>query len=165
MALEISLAGVLCFLAATVLLAVYSRMDLQDRSVPNRVILVGGIVGFSVAVLSGHYFENIALHNASLIFALLVGYILFRIGAIGGADVKALVTISLVSPGISFLWWVDPVLEGVMVSGLEMVIMLLLGQFWAYRMITSKESEEYQTPALIPFLFVGFLLVQLLVLI
>ncbi|MHA1934545.1 MAG: hypothetical protein ACW97A_04640, partial [Candidatus Thorarchaeota archaeon] len=102
---------------------------------------------------------------ASLVFALVIGYLLFRIGAIGGADVKTLVTISLVSPGVSFSSWVDPVLEGVIVSGLEMVIMLLLGQFWAYRMITSKEGGKHQTPALIPFLFVGFLLVQLLALI
>ena len=165
MALEISLAGVLCFLAAAVLLVAYSIMDLQDRSVPNRVILVGGIVGLTIAIASGHYFENLVLHSASLVFALVVGYLLFRIGAIGGADVKALVTLSLVSPGISFLSWVDPALEGVMVSGLEMVIMLLLGQFWSYRMNMSKESREYQTPALIPFLFVGYLFVQLLVLI
>ena len=164
MALEVSLAGVLCFLAAAVLLAVYSRMDLQDRSVPNRVILVGGIIGFIIAIASGHYLENLVLHGASLVFALVVGYLLFRIGVIGGADVKTLVTISLVSPGVSFSSWLDPVLEGVMVSGLEMVIMLLLGQFWIYRMITSKESGEYQTPALIPFLFVGYLLVQLLAL-
>ncbi len=82
-------------------------------------------------------------------------------GAIGGADLKTLVILSIVSPGIELALWIDPVLEAIVGGGLMMLIMLILGYLYSN---WSTKTSESGTP-LIPFLSVAYVLIQLLALI
>jgi Flp pilus assembly protein protease CpaA len=142
-----------------VLLVVYSYFDLKERRVSNRVQIAGLVLGVSVTVLSTHLIEYLALHAASLVFMAVVSYTLFRLGAIGGADAKTLLTIALVSPGVELSVWSDPLLEGFVCSGIEAFFMLLLG--YLYQNYGRSFEGASKTP-LIPCLFIGYLIVQVL---
>jgi hypothetical protein len=91
---------------------------------------------------------------------IVLSYVLFHIKAIGGADFKALVILSIISPGIELALWIDPILEAVIGGGLEMLIMLTFGYVYSN---WSRKNNEKGTP-LIPFLSVAYVLIQVLAL-
>ncbi|MFW9793076.1 MAG: prepilin peptidase [Candidatus Thorarchaeota archaeon] len=156
MVLDLSMMSVASFLTTILLLAVYSILDVRDRRVRNGFVFLGCILGSIVLLLTGHYIQNMLLHLTSLLMVIPLVYILFRLGSIGGADAKVLFTITLLSPGIELGDWGEPILEAVIGLGGEIVLMLLGGYlFWRYK---NKEG----TPPLIPFLFVGYLVMQIL---
>jgi Flp pilus assembly protein protease CpaA len=152
------------FSVTLALLIVYSVMDLRSRLVRNEYLAFGGVLGFSLIVLSGHLTANSVLHLTAIIFVASVSYPLFRIGAIGGADAKALLIVAILSPGIELAMWDSPILEALIGGGLELFIMLLLG--YAYTRwsssLKSNSGGEYQTVPLIPFLLLGYILIQTL---
>jgi hypothetical protein len=76
-------------------------------------------------------------------------------GSIGGADVKILFTVALLSPGFELGDWSQPLLEVIIGLGGEMIVMLLGGYLYWRRQ--SKEGS----PPLIPMLLLGYLIVQL----
>ncbi len=164
MALDLSITSVLAFSATLVLLIVYSIMDLQGRKVRNLYMLTGGIVGFSVTVLSGHVAESPVLHLTAFIFVSVLSYLLFRIGSLGGADAKSLVTVSMVSPGIEFATWNSPVFEAFIGGGLGLFIMLLLGYTYSKwtKDVQGKFEEGRPVVPLIPFLLLGYIIIQVL---
>ena len=147
------------FVFTAILLLMYAVLDIRTRKVPNQVMLIGGIVGLGVILRFGHIVEFTVLHLTAVLVALILGYILFRIGALGGADVKTLFTIALISPGIEFASWGNPVLEGIVAVGLQLVITLLCGY-----LITQRKTEESEVVPLIPILFGAYLVLQLLAL-
>ena len=143
------------FLTIISLLVIYSILDVRDRKVKNEIVLAGSIVGCMILLLTGHVVQNSVLHLTAMILVIPISYILFRIGSIGGADVKVLFTIALLSPGIELGVWSQPVLEAIVGLGGELIVMILGGYlYWRYR------SRE-RTPPLIPILFLGYLIVQL----
>ncbi|UCH05596.1 MAG: prepilin peptidase [Candidatus Thorarchaeota archaeon] len=164
MTLDLSVTSLLVFSLTFALLIVYSAMDLRSRLVRNEYLAIGGLLGFSLVVLSGHLTANSMLHLTAVIFVASVSYLLFRIGAIGGADAKALLIVAILSPGIQLAVWDSPILEALIGGGLELFIMLLLG--YAYtRWLSSLRSNshaEYRTVPLIPFLLLGYILIQIL---
>jgi Flp pilus assembly protein protease CpaA len=160
MTLDLTLASMITFVTALAILIIFSMMDIRERKVSNHYMVAGGVIGFVIVFLSGHLNQNLMLHLAAPIFVIVLSYVLFHIKAIGGADFKALVILSIISPGIEFALWMDPILEAVVGGGLEMFIMLTFG--YAY----SKWSRKYNergTP-LIPFLSVAYVLIQALAL-
>ncbi len=160
MALDLSLAATSSFLTITSLLVIYSILDIRQRRVPNEYIAVGSIVGCSVILLTGHLLSNLVLHVTSLVIVFALGYTLFRMRSIGGADVKSLLLVALISPGIELRALNIPVLEAVVGMGVEFFVMLLGGYlYWRIRI-----NDENATPPLIPFLLLGYLAVQLIAL-
>ena len=152
------------FSTTLTLLVVYSIMDLHARRVRNEYLVVGGVTGFSLVVLSGHLAANSMLHLTAVIFVSSVSYLLFRIGAIGGADAKALMLVAFLSPGIELAMWGSPILEGLIGGGLELFMMLLLGYVYTKRasILMNNSDSEYQTIPLIPFLMLSYILIQIL---
>jgi len=90
MTLDLSVTTVLMFSATLALLTAYSVLDLRSRMVHNEYLALGGLLGFSLTALSGHLATYSMLHLVAVIFVSSISYLLFRIGAIGGADAKAL---------------------------------------------------------------------------
>lgn len=164
MALEFTLPTVSSFIMAIVLLCAYSWMDLKDRRVANRIVLIGGIVGFGLVMVTGHIIERSILHLTAVTFMFLISYLMFRLNALGGADVKSLITVAIISPGIEFATWDNPVFEAVIGAGMGLFLMLLLG--FVYWKSTSKpDSDVRRATPLIPMLLIAYLFVQLLALI
>lgn len=155
MVLDLTVMSVASVLTIITLLVIYSILDIRDRNVKNEIVLVGSIIGCMILLLTGHFVQNTVLHLTALILVVPISFILFRIGSIGGADAKVLVSISLISPGIELGDWIQPVLEAIVGLGGELIVMLLGGYlYWRYK---NRES----TPPLIPILFMGYLIVQL----
>jgi Flp pilus assembly protein protease CpaA len=159
MVLVISMSTIAAFVYTTTLLLTYTVLDLRTRRVPNQVMLVGGIVGLAIVLLFDHIVDNTILHVTAVSVVLILGYIVFRIGALGGADVKALLTIAIISPGIEFAKWVDPILEGIAIVGVQLGITLLCGYLFSRR-----RTEGSKSIPMIPIILGAYLIVQLLAL-
>ena len=87
---------------------------------------------------------------------------LFRVGAFGGADVKAVVTIAILSPGVEFGDWFQPILEGIIASGLLLLgVLLVASAFSLYR----QQQEKTSVTPLLPIMLAVYLATQLLALI
>ena len=160
MALDLTMTSVITFCTALVILIVFSIMDIRERRISNHFMLAGGVIGLAIVILTGHLIQNPLLHLTAPLFVIVLSYVLFRIGTIGGADLKALFILSIISPGIELALWIDPVLEAVVGGGLEMLIMLILG--YAYSSWSRKDKDR-GTP-LIPFLSIAFVIIQILAL-
>jgi Flp pilus assembly protein protease CpaA len=160
MVLDLSVTATSSFLTITSLLAIYSILDIRKRRVPNEYLAVGGVVGCIVILLTGHLLSNLVLHVSALVIVFAMGYTLFRMRSIGGADVKSLLLVALISPGIELRALNIPFLEAVIGMGVEFFVMLLGGYlYWRIR-----RDDENATPPLIPFLLLGYLTVQLVAL-
>ena len=160
MVLDLSIAAISSFLTVTSLLVFYSILDIRLRRVPNEYIVVGGAAGCVVIVITGHLSLNLLLHVTALGIVFVMAYALFRMRSIGGADVKTLLLVALISPGIELTAWNLPLLEAIAGMGGELFVMLLGGYlYWRI-----KIGDEDSTPPLIPFLLLGYLVVQLIAL-
>jgi len=160
MVLDLSLVSIMSFFTIIALLVIYSILDIRDRKVRNEVVLGGGLVGCIVLILTGHFTSNLVLHLTALLLVIPVTYILFKIGSIGGADAKVLFIVAFISPGIELGSWNQPVLEAIFALGVEFVAMLLGGYFyWRFR-----RNDENASPPLLPFLLVGYLVIQVIAL-
>jgi Flp pilus assembly protein protease CpaA len=144
-----------------VLLLIYSLFDLHQRHVPNPVVIAGGALGTVIVILTGHLSSEVLLHLSAIAFMLSVGYILFRVGAFGGADVKAAVSIAILSPGIEFSYWSDPVFEGILASGLLLGIVLL----GAYLFDKSGRRGNSKIIPLLPIMLIAYVGLQVIALI
>ena len=164
MTLDLTLTSMITFAYALVILIVFSIMDIRMRKVSNHYMLVGGVIGFVLVFLSGHLIQNPVLHLTAPIFVIVLSYVLFHIKAIGGADLKALIILSIISPGIELALLTDPILEAVIGGGLEMLIMLTCG--YAYSNWSGKyvQQDEMRVTPLIPFLTIAYVLIQILAL-
>lgn len=162
MALEVTAASIVSFTGTTVLLLIYSLFDLRRRHVPNQVVIVGGAIGIAIVTLTGHLSSKVLLHSSAIAFMLSIGYILFRVGALGGADVKAAVSIAILSPGIEFGYWFNPIFEGVVASGLLLGIALLCAYLFAK---SKKRREDSRIIPLLPMMLAAYLGLQVLALI
>ncbi|MFW9887367.1 MAG: prepilin peptidase [Candidatus Thorarchaeota archaeon] len=160
MTLDLSLTSLVAFATTLTILIFFAILDIRDRRIANHFVLIGGAGGFVITILTDHLSQNPILHLTAFPFVTVLSYATFRIGAIGGADLKALVILSITSPGIELALWVDPVLEAIVGGGLMMLFMLIAGYVYSNRSIRSSESG---TP-LIPFLSVAYVLIQLLAL-
>jgi Flp pilus assembly protein protease CpaA len=159
MVLEITIPSILSFAVTATLLLIYAVLDLRTRLVPNQVMIAGGLTGFVIVVLTGHLIDQAVLHLSAGVFMVLVAYSLFRTGAFGGADMKAVVTVAMLSPGIEFASWSDPILEGVLGSGL-LLVAVLLGAYLFSRYRPREEGARI-TP-LLPVVLAAYILLQLL---
>ena len=160
MVLDLSIESIVPFVTVTSLLVIYSILDIRERRIKNEFVLVGGVVGCVVLILTDHFVTNIVLHATAIVTILPLAYILFRIGSIGGADAKILFVVGLISPGVELGVWSQQVLEAIVGVGGELIVMLLGGYlYWRFR-----GNSEDTTPPLIPFLLVGYLAIQLIAL-
>ncbi len=159
MVLIITISTIASFVFTAIMLFMYAVLDFRTRKVPNQIFLIGGIVGLAVVLRFGHIVDYALLHLTAVLLALILGYILFRIGSLGGADVKALLSIAIISPGIEFASWGNPILEGIVAVGFQLVIMLLCGY-----LISQRKTDETKVIPLIPILFGAYLVLQLLAL-
>ncbi|MHA1925022.1 MAG: prepilin peptidase [Candidatus Thorarchaeota archaeon] len=165
MTLDLTLASMITFATAFAILIVFSIVDIRERKVSNHYMLVAGVIGLVIVFLSGHLIQNPALHLTAPIFVLILSYVLFHIKAIGGADLKALLILSIVSPGIELALWPDPILEAVIGGGLEMFIMLTCGYVYSnWSGKNNTQQDEMRVTPLIPFLGLAYVLIQILAL-
>ena len=146
----------MCFI-----LGVCAALDIRYRRIPNRVVVVFAIIGVAAGAITGHLVEDWLLHLSSTMTFLALGYTLFRLGAIGGGDLKTSLLIGLVSPGLELASWGEPILEAFIISAAELAVMLLLG----YIVWRRSPSKEHRHVALVPLLFAAYLIVQVVALI
>ncbi|MGY5852745.1 MAG: prepilin peptidase [Candidatus Thorarchaeota archaeon] len=157
MVFSLDLVSVLTFCIAVVALVLMGIEDVRKREVSNELMLVFGIGGAVQGLLTGHILSDPILHLTAAAFVLVFSYLLFRLKAVGGADVKALLVLAIISPGLEFTNWNSPIFESVIASLGQVLIMLFLGYIWWRR---ARETDS-RPPALIPMLLVGYLLIQL----
>ena len=72
---------------------------------------------------------------------------------------KALFIIAVISPGVEFADWGNPVLEGILIVGLLLIVTLLSGY-----LISQRKSDGTEVIPLIPILSGAYLVLQLLAL-
>jgi Flp pilus assembly protein protease CpaA len=53
MALEITIASILSFIAMTLLLLIYAVLDVHTHHVPNRIMIIGGMVSLVIVIITG----------------------------------------------------------------------------------------------------------------
>jgi Flp pilus assembly protein protease CpaA len=159
---NLPISSVLSILTVLVLLSLYSYLDIRNRQVSNSAVLLGGALAFLVVVFSGHLQARLLLHFSAVIFVPLSSYLLFRIGALGGADVKILSIAALVSPGFELIDLANPLFESVLSACIQMFIMLLGGYLYVR---ISDDKDQSISPPLIPFLLGGYIVIQLLTLV
>ena len=151
------------FAASVILLLVFSFLDVRERRVSNGLLSAGGLVGCVVSILTGQFFSRPFLYLAALSFVLALSYVLFRLGALGGADVKALVVVTLTSPGVVYAHWENQIYEGVMIGAIEILMMVFLGYlYWQIHRRSGKNISEERVVPLIPLLLVGYVVVQIM---
>ena len=160
--LLIGIPSIISLLGAVIFFSVNSLLDLKSRLVPNNFILGEIVISVFVVVISGRLLSQMTLHIFSLLIALGLGYLLFKIGALGGGDVKTVVVISLISPGIEPTTGVTYLLEAILGFGVPLVIALFVGELYVRYYRGISEHKTNLQPALIPYLFGGYLLLQLL---
>ena len=160
MTLDLSLTSLVAFGTTLTILIFFAILDTRDRRIANHFVLIGGAGALVITILTGHLGQNPILHLTAFLFVSVLSYTLFQVGAIGGADLKTLVILSISSPGIELALWVDPVLEAIIGGGLAMFIMLFAGYVYSN---WSMGASERGTP-LIPFLGAAYVLIQLLAL-
>ncbi len=149
------------FATAVILLLVFSFFDVRERKVSNGLLSAGGLVGCVVSILTGHLFILPFLYLSTLSFVLALSYVLFRLGALGGADVKALIVVTLTSPGVVYAHWENQIYEGVMIGAIEILVMLFAGYLYSQiRRRSDRTSSEERAAPLIPLLLVGYMVVQ-----
>ncbi len=161
MTVEITFSGIASFVYVVVVLFIFSKMDLKDRHVPNQLMGAGMGIGIVLALLTGHLIEQLVLHIMAIVLSLLIGAVLFRLKAIGGADAKSVLLIACISPGIEFGAYENLVLEASIGCLIPVLLMLILG----YVYYKKKPENDTRTTPLIPFLLIGFVVVQLFALI
>ncbi len=164
MVLDLSIGSLVVFLTMMLLLVFCSIMDIRSRRVTNRIVVMCCITGLAVALLAGRLLIEPVLHLSAVLFAASLSYVLFRLGALGGADVKLLCAVALISPGTELSVIGSPLYEAVLSAGFQMSVMLLGGYLCSQR---SKNQEKNgkatgSRPPLIPFLLVGYSAAQLL---
>jgi len=165
LAFEITIPSLVLFSLSTMFLIDYAFEDLRNRRVSNNLMIASGFFGFVATIITGHLLDNLVLHISAFVFTTLVALLLFRIGAIGGADFKALMVIAITSPGILFSSWPEPLYEGIIASGLEIAIMLLLGIVYSKMKKRTNTGEEDRIVPLLPLLLLAYMAVQCLALI
>jgi len=161
MTLEITFVATIAFVYTSILLAIFSISDLRKRQVRNEMIGFGMVIGVLLGVATNHLIDLVILHLSATIIAALIGFGLFRLKSIGGADAKSILIIAIVSPGIEFAVFENLIYEALIGSLVPILCMLLLGYIY-YR---KKPAADDKTTPLIPFLFLGYLLVQIIALI
>lgn len=154
--LDLSPMAILTFGSGLGVLLIYTVFDIRTRRIPNEIIVLCSVIGAFLGILSGSLVENWVLHASAVLSFGILGYVLFRLGSVGGGDAKAGISVGLVSPGLALASWAAPIFEGVLVSCLELCIMLVLG--YSYFRLKNREGI---TP-LVPGLLIGYVLVQLL---
>jgi len=151
------------FATAVILLLVFSFLDVRERKVSNGLLSAGGLIGCVVSILTGQLFRLPFLYLSTLSFVLALSYVLFRLGALGGADVKALIVVTLTSPGVVYAHWENQIYEGVMIGAIEILAMLFAGYLYSQiRLRSGRNSSEERAVPLIPLLLAGFVVVQMM---
>lgn len=156
--MEIFASSMVSIITVVILLAIYSICDIRTRRVPNWLTIMGVMIGILVVSITGHFVENIDLHLVSLLFIMVISSILFKIGVVGGADYKALVMIAVISPGFELFSLGSPSLEAIIVSGFDILLMLVGGTMIS-RFRTSRQKHN-KTTALIPILLCVYVVIQ-----
>lgn len=161
LAFDLSMPSLVSLVVMAGILVLCSYYDLRDGRVSNQVLLLLGIVGLAMVSITGQLFAEWILHATATVTFLVLGYALFRQGAIGGADLKTSLIIGIVSPGVQLGTWTDPVFEAFIASTVQLAVMLFLG--YLYWKIPGR--PESQPVPLIPSLLFAYLLVQVLALV
>lgn len=162
MTLEVTVVGIVALSFTMAILILFSIMDLLTRRVRNGFAAAAILFGIALGYANGHLTSQILLHITAVIFVTVFVIVLFRMGAIGGADAKAALAIAAISPGIEFGVYENVFFEAVIGGGLQLVVMLILGYLYQMK---EKDNPERKPAPLIPFLLIGYLLVQLLALV
>jgi prepilin peptidase CpaA len=76
-------------------MAFAGAMDLFTMTIPNRISLVLIGVFFALAAINGLPLEKVALHVAAGLTVLVIGFVMFSKGWMGGGDAKLLASTAL----------------------------------------------------------------------
>ncbi|MHA1771381.1 MAG: prepilin peptidase [Candidatus Thorarchaeota archaeon] len=158
MLIEMTLPHILSFFVVVVVLIQFSILDLRYRRVSNRYTMASIVVGCALITLTGLIFTELWIHLCAIILMSWFVLVLYRIGALGGADVKILLFVSITSPGLEFVTWNNFVLEALVGTGMVVVLMLILASVYSR---TGRSMEHTQTP-LIPFMLISYLCIQMI---
>ncbi len=123
-----------------------SYLDLKKREIDDWVWIVSSIVGFPIMI-----YEHIIIQEATYVYLLIISIMLtvalaigfYKAGLYGGADAKALITISLVLPlmlkGVRIHPFlpISTLLNGLIISLVIPLVMLPLN---LYKLLIKKEN-------------------------
>ncbi|MDF1538012.1 MAG: hypothetical protein P1Q69_03825 [Candidatus Thorarchaeota archaeon] len=160
MVLEVTAQGIVAFGLAVGLLVMVGTMDIKTRKVSNDIMAIAIAIGSLTGIVTGHLLDQAFLHLIAFIVTLLLVIPLFYKGAIGGADTKTVMLLAVISPGFEFGQYSDPIFEGILGVLVPLLVMFVMGSIYSKKKVS---TDSRRTP-LIPFLFIGYLIVQLLVL-
>jgi prepilin peptidase CpaA len=131
-------------------MALAATTDLLTMTVPNRIVitLVAGF--FLLAPLVGFSWSDIGIHAAIGCSALILGFVMFSLGWIGGGDAKLFAATALwLDPNLLLDYSLVAALFGGLLSLTILVIRhfplptVLLGQGWLVRLHDAKQGVPY----------------------
>ncbi len=147
------------------LLSVFALSDIRTRRVTNTQMIMGIFVGTTSIVLSGHLLLYPVNHVMAILIVTPIAYLLWRMGSIGGADVKCLLLVAIVSPGIELVELQSPLFEVIVGNLLQILLMLATGYLYQqFVHIRSSTTITVRPTPLIPFLLFAYLVTQMLAL-
>ncbi|MCF2135703.1 MAG: prepilin peptidase [Candidatus Thorarchaeota archaeon] len=153
-----SLPHILSFLTVVIALIPFSILDLRYRRVSNRYTMASIVVGCMLITLTGQIFIELWIHLFAIVLMLWFVLVLYRIGSLGGADVKILLFVSITSPGLVFVVWDDFIIEGLVGTGMMVVLILILASTYS----RTKRSTQHDRTPLVPFMLIAYLCIQML---
>jgi Flp pilus assembly protein protease CpaA len=135
-------------------------MDFKTRKVSNELMTMSLALGVLMGIVTGHLIDQLYLHLVGIFIAVVFAVPLFYMNAFGGADVKTVILLQFISPGLELGTYAEFVTEGMIGVFTPMLFMLVLGLLYSR---SEGKIDGKKTP-LIPFLLVGYILMQLIVL-
>ncbi|MFQ5712155.1 MAG: A24 family peptidase C-terminal domain-containing protein [Candidatus Geothermarchaeales archaeon] len=96
-----------------ILFAIASHQDWEKREIEDKIWLTQGLGGGSITAVELIYLSDVSLYQVtlfSLILSLTLGFVLYHIGFVGGADAKAIWTLGLTFPYYPETFLIYPIL-------------------------------------------------------
>ncbi len=157
--MELSYSHVIASIAVLWVLTHFSVLDLKGRRVSNRYSALYVVAGVVITGLTGHLSDELVLHLMGLVVILSLSLGLYRIGSLGGGDVKTFIIVAICSPGLEFVGLEDVVIESLIGTG-GLVILTLFFSLMYVRYLKPKSDSGRTTP-LILFILLAYLVIQL----
>lgn len=131
-------------------MAFAGAMDLFTMTIPNRISMVLVAVFAALAVINGIPLEKLATHIAAGFLVLVIGFVMFAKGWLGGGDAKLLAATSLwlgFDHLLPYMLWASVLGGGLALLLLGYRTMLpprwALGQQWALHLHNGKTGMPY----------------------
>ncbi len=133
------------FVIALIFLLFASKMDLKMRIVPNRVwkymVMIFIPLDFFEVIIFNHSIFQLILAMFQISIVSGIAYLLYYIGAYGGADAKAIISLSIAFPFYP-QFWIFPFFKGFSLAFASLSNSVIIAPFMALYFFARNVAKE-----------------------